>query len=81
MGQCKTYPKTTLLTKIKEGGLIREPSSNSKPTFYPCEVFRQPHPLPEGALTFRWPAADCIVYYKTGGVTGDNSIVYDFFSF
>ena len=40
-------PQSTLMyNKIehkasKEGGLIRELSSNSKPTFYPCTVFSQ----------------------------------------
>ena len=43
-----------------------------------CTVFRQPRPLPEGALSCLWPTDDCIVYYRTGGVRGDNSIVYDF---
>ena len=38
---------------VKEDGLIRELSSNSEPTFYPCTVFRQPRPLPEGALMCR----------------------------
>ena len=47
------------------------------PTFYPCTVFRQPHPLPEGALSYQ--AADCIVYYRPGGVTRNNSVVYDFY--
>ena len=64
---------------IKDGGLIRELSSNTKPTFYPCAVFHQPRQLPESALNCRWPAADCIVYYITTGVTVDNSIVYDFY--
>ena len=38
-------------TTVKEGGLIREPSINSRPTFYTCTVFHQPQPLPEGALS------------------------------
>ena len=67
------------LSENKERGLIRELSSNSKTTFYPCIVFRQTRPLPEGALRCRWPAADCIVYYRTGGVMGDNCIVYEFY--
>ena len=51
-----------------------------EPTFYPWTVFRQPLPLPEGALSCHRPAADCICrYYRTGGVTGDNSIVYERF--
>ena len=33
-----------------------------KPTFHPRTVFRQPRPLPEGALRFRQPASDFIVY-------------------
>ena len=61
----------------KEGILLRELSPKSKPTFYPCTVFRKPHPLTEGALSYRRPADDCIVYYTTGGVTVDSSIVYD----
>ena len=63
----------------KESGLIRELNSNSEPTFYTCTVFRQSHPLLEGALSCNWPADDCVVYYRTGGVTGDNCIVYDFY--
>ena len=63
----------------QRGWYIRELCFNSKSTFYPCTVFRQPHPLPEGALNCRWSAADCVVYCRTGGVTGDNSIVYDFY--
>ena len=63
-------------TIVKDGGLIRQISSNAKPTFYPCTVIRQPLPLPEGALNYRWSAADCIVLM--GGVTKGNSIVYDF---
>ena len=61
----------------KDGGLKRQLSSNARPTFYSCTAFRQPFPLPEGALNCRRPAADCIVYYRTGGVTVDSSIVYD----
>ena len=62
-----------MATLIKEGGLIRESSSNFKPT-----VFRQPLTLAEVALSYSWPADDCIVYYRTGRVRGYNSIVYDF---
>ena len=65
---------------IKDGGLIREFSSYFKPTFHPCTVFRQPCPLPEDALGCRWPTEDCIVYYRTGGVRGDNCIVCNFYS-
>ena len=65
---------------IKEGGISREFSSNSNPTFYQCTVFRQPRPIPEGALSCRWPADDCIVYYRMGGLSEDNSIVYDFYA-
>ena len=50
---------------------------NYNPTFYPCKVFHHPRPLQEGALKCRWPAADCINYYRTGGVTRDISIDYD----
>ena len=60
----------------KEPDLIRK--LRSKPTIYSCTVFRQPRPLPKEALSSRRPAADCIVYYKTGWVTEDNSTVYDF---
>ena len=63
----------------QDGELIIQISPNAKPTFYPCTVFRQPLPLPGGALNWCWPAADCIVHYGTGGVTGDNSIVYDLY--
>ena len=63
----------------KNGGLVRQFSSYTKPTFYPYTVFRKPLPLSEGALNCRRPAADCIVYYRTGGVAGDNSIVYDMY--
>ena len=63
-------------------GLTRELSSNFKPSFYPRTVFRQPRPLPEDALSCSWPADDriVIVYYRTGGVRGDNSIVHDFYA-
>ena len=64
---------------IKESGLIRELSFNSKPIFYLCTAFRQPRPLPEGALSCHRSGADCIVYYKKGGATRDISIVYDFY--
>ena len=63
---------------IKEGGLTRELSSNSKTTFYSCTFFLQPRPLPEGAHNCRLLAAVCIVFYRTGRVTADNSIVYGF---
>ena len=62
---------------IKDGGLIRELSSNSEPKVYPCTVSPQPRPLREGALTSHWSAANCTVYYRTGGVTGN--IVYKFY--
>ena len=62
----------------KEDGLIRELSSNFKPTFYPCTDFHPPRPLPEGALSCRWPANEYIVYHRTGGVRGDKSMIYDF---
>ena len=61
----------------KDRGLVIQLSSYAKPTFYQCIVSRQPLPLPKGAHSFRWPAVECIVYYRTGGVTRDNSIVYD----
>ena len=53
---------------------------NIMPTFYPYTVFRQPRPLPGAALSCRWLAGDCIVYYRTGGVRGDNSIVYEVYA-
>ena len=59
-------------TFIKDVGLIRQHCSNAKSTFYTCRVFRQSLLLPEGALSCRWAAADCIVYYIMGGVKGDN---------
>ena len=31
------------------------------------------------ALNCRWPAAECNVYHRTGGVAGDKSIVYDLY--
>ena len=37
-------------------------------------------PLLEEALSCHWPADDCIVYYRTGGVMGENSIVHDFYA-
>ena len=58
----------TVVKKAKDSGLIRQLSSIAKPAFYRA-VFRQPLLLPEGALNYRWPAADFIVYYGTGGVT------------
>ena len=58
-------------------GLTREVSSDFKSTFYRCTVFRQPRPLQEGALSCRWTADDCIVYYRTGGVRGENFLVHD----
>ena len=61
-------------------GLERESGCNFKSTFYPCTFFRQPRPLPQGALRCRYPADDCIVYYRAGGVTRDNFIVYDFYA-
>ena len=64
-------------TDTKEGGLIREYALTLSLHFTRA-VFRQPRPLPEGALRCRWPADDCIVYYSMGGITGDNFIVYDF---
>ena len=63
----------------KESGIIREHSSNSKLTFYSCTVFRHPRPLPEGALSCRWPAANCIVFYRMGRITAYVSIVRDFY--
>ena len=61
---------------IKDGGLIRESSSNFMPTFYPRTVFRLPRTFPEGALSCHWPTDDCIVYYRPGGITGYNFVVY-----
>ena len=54
-------------------------SSNAKPTFYPCTVFRQPLLFPEGSLNCCWPAAYRTVYYRMREVTGDILIVYDLF--
>ena len=48
------------------------------PYFTRTTVFRLSRPLQGSALSCRWLAGDCIVYYSTVGVTGDNSIVYDF---
>ena len=39
-----------VVSRDKEGELIRECSCNSKPTFYSCSALRQPRPLPESAL-------------------------------
>ena len=46
----------TVQYQHRGGGLKREYSSNFKPTFYPCTVFRRPRPLPEDTLGCRWPA-------------------------
>ena len=70
----------SLHSNLQQRGLTRESSSLFKPTFYPCTVFRQPRPLPEGAISCRKPAVDCIEYYRTGGVTRDNSVIYDFYA-
>ena len=61
--------------------MIRELSSNSKPTFYQCTVFSPATPTARECtqLPMGWPASDCIVYFRTGAVTGDNSIVYDLY--
>ena len=56
---------------IIEGGLTRQFSSNFKLTFYQCTDI---------ALSCHWPADDCIVYYRTGGVREHNFIVYDFYA-
>ena len=56
----------------KDGGLIRQLSSNAKPTFYSCTVSCQTLPLPEGTLHHNWSTADCFVYYRTGWVIGNN---------
>ena len=40
---------------IKEGEVMRQLNSNAKSIFYPYTVFRQPHPLPEVALTLAGP--------------------------
>ena len=69
-----------LLGYSKEGGLIREFSSNFKPTFYPGTVIQRPRPLLEGLLSCCWPADDCIVYYRTGEVRRDNAFVYVFYA-
>ena len=61
-----------LFSSSKDGGLIRQLSSNAKPTFYPCTISCQPLPLPEGALNYNWSTADCFVYYRTGWVIGNN---------
>ena len=61
----------------QRGWINKRASCKSKPTFHPCTVFRQQ--LPEAALNCRWPADDCIVNYRTGGVTGDKTIVYDIY--
>ena len=75
------HSKTILLSKKAKwinppSRLLRQLSHNFKTKFYTSTVFRtvfrQPLPLPEGALKCRWPTADCIVYLRMGGVTGDN---------
>ena len=78
-GPCRRASKRSV-SLTEEGGSKREFSSNFKPTFYPCTVLRQPRPLPEGALSRGSPTGDCIVYYRMGGVRGDNSFVYDFYA-
>ena len=60
------------------GGGIREFSSTFEPKFYTCTVSRQLRP--EGGLSSRWSADDCIVYYSMGWVRGDNSTVYDVYA-
>ena len=59
-----------------EGGLIRQLRSKAEPTLYsyPCTVFSRAIPTSRDCtqLNCCWPANDCIVYYRTGGVMGDN---------
>ena len=38
----------------KDDGLVGVFSSNFKPIFSTCTVFRQPRPLPKGAFSSRW---------------------------
>ena len=66
------------LIRWNQRGLPREFSSLFNPTFYPCTVFHQLRPLPEGARSCCWrlPAIDCIVCYGTVGVMRGNSLVY-----
>ena len=54
----------------KEGGLIRQLSSISKPRFHPCTVVRQPRPIPEDVPSCRWLADDSTLYYRTEGGGG-----------
>ena len=76
---CHGFKLHGCMSNFLQRGWINKRAQLFKPTFYPCTVFRQPRPLPEGALSCRCPAADYIVYYRTGWVTGDNSIVYYFY--
>ena len=73
VGSCLCYDRNN------GSGLIRELRFNAKPIFYPCTVFHLPLRLPEDALNYCWLAGDCIVYCKMGRVTGDNSIVNDWY--
>ena len=62
---------------IKEGGLIRELSSNTKLTFYPCTVFRhfqQVHSIAAGPLLTAFYTA------KREGFRETTSIVYYLYS-
>ena len=73
-------PKRGTVKEREGGGGNFSKECGLLPTFYPCTVFSKPRPLPVGALSRRWPADDCIVYYRTGGVKRDNSIVYNFYA-
>ena len=53
-------PFFLLIGDVKDGRLIKQLSVCAKLTFYQGIVFRQPLPL-----NCCWPAADCIVSYRT----------------
>ena len=61
---------------IKEYGLIRELSSYSRPHFTHAQFFASHAHFLRVHLT---AAVRCIVYYGMGRVTGDNSLLYEFY--
>ena len=62
----------------KEGSLTREFSSIFKPTSYPFILFSPVTPSPRGFTQL--PLSTALYAIRTGGVRGDNSIVYDFYA-
>ena len=62
-------------TLTKDGGLIRQLSLH----FTRAQFFASHSHFQRVHSFCPWPAAHCIVYYRTGGETGDNSIGYDLY--